>query len=169
MSDPFIAEVKIFSGNFVPRYWAICDGQFLSINQNQALFSILGTTYGGNGVTTFALPNLRDRVPMHAGFGAGLTPRTQGEAGGEAAVTLQASQMPAHSHTLRGAAAASTGTPSAAVVPGAGPKVYRAATNLTPMGAGLTVAGSGQAHENRQPYLGLMFIIALYGIFPSRN
>ncbi len=169
MSDPFIGEVKIFSGTYAPRFWATCDGQLLPINQNQALFSILGTTYGGNGVTTFALPDLRGRVPMHAGFGAGLTPRTQGEAGGEAAVTLQASQMPAHSHTLRGAAAASTGTPSNAVVPGAGPKVYRAATNLTPMGAGLTATGGGEPHENRQPYLGLMFIIAVFGIFPSRS
>ncbi len=169
MSEPFIAEVKIFSGNFAPRGWAACNGQLLPINQNQALFSILGTTYGGNGVNNFALPNLRDRVPMHAGNGPGLAGRQLGEMAGEAAVTLQASQMPEHSHTLRGAGAVSTGTPSAAVVPGAGPKVYRAATNLTPMGAGLTAAGGGQPHENRQPYLGLMFIIALQGIFPSRN
>jgi microcystin-dependent protein len=106
---------------------------------------------------------------MHFGSGPGLTPRQLGEAAGEAAVTLQATQMPSHTHTLRGAGAVSTGTPSDQVVPGAGPKIYRAATNLTPMGAGLTAAGGGQPHENRQPYLGLMFIIALTGIFPSRN
>jgi microcystin-dependent protein len=169
MSDPFIAEVKIFAGNFAPRGWAACDGQLLPINQNQALFSLLGTTYGGNGTTNFALPNLRDRVPMHFGSGPGLTPRQLGEAGGAAAVSLQTSQMPSHTHTLRGAGAANVVTPSAAVVPGAGPKIYRAATNLTPMGAGLTTAGGGQPHENRQPYLGLLFIIALFGIFPSRN
>lgn len=169
MSEPFIGEVKIFSGDFAPRFWAFCDGQLLPIQQNQALFSLLGTTYGGNGTTNFALPNLRERAPMHFGTGPGLSARQLGESGGEAAVTLQASQIPSHNHTLRGAAAASTGTPSNSVVPGAGPKVYRSATNLTPMSASLTATGGGQAHENRQPYLGLTFIIALQGIFPSRN
>lgn len=173
MSDPFIAEVKIFAGNFAPRGWATCDGQLISIAQNTALFSLLGTTYGGNGTTNFGLPNLQARTPIHAGNGAGLSPRFLGESGGQASVALSSAQIPPHSHALRGTSTATTGTPGAAVAlagTGAtGPKVYRAATNLVPMSASLASAGNGQPHENRQPFLGLLFIIAMVGIFPARN
>ncbi len=171
MSEPFIAEVRIFSGNFAPRNWAFCNGQLLPINQNQALFSLLGTTYGGDGQTTFALPNLQGRMPMHAGQGPGLSNRQLGEVGGTASVTLTAAQMPQHSHVLRAAAAADTGAPGSAVALAApaSAKIYAAASNLVTMGAALGNAGSGQPHENRQPFLGVNFIIALFGIFPSRN
>ena len=171
MSDPFLAEVKVFAGNFAPVGWAICNGQLLPISQNTALFSLLGTTYGGNGQTTFALPNLQGRMPIGAGQGPGLSNRQLGEAGGEAAVTLIAAEMPQHSHALNGTSTATTGTPGSGVVLAAttGAKVYRAATNLTTMAAPLGATGAGQPHENRQPNLGVLFIIAMQGIFPSRN
>jgi len=171
MSDPFLGEVKVFAGNFAPRGWAACDGQLLPISQNTALFSLLGTTYGGNGQSTFALPNLQGRMPIGAGQGPGLSDRQLGEAGGEAAVTLQASEMPRHNHALHGSSSATTGTPVPGVVLAAttGAKVYRPATNPTTMAAPLASSGGGQAHQNQQPYLGVMFIIAMQGIFPSRN
>lgn len=172
MSEAFISEVRVFAGNFAPRNWAFCNGQLLPINQNQALFSILGTTYGGNGTTTFALPDLRGRMPMHAGQGPGLSPRTLGERSGQPAVTLSTAQMPAHTHTLR---AADGGTTTGAPGPGvamaatAGAKVYRSASNLVATAAPLASTGGAQPHPNQQPYLGVNFIICLFGIFPSRN
>ena len=173
MSNPFIGEVKIFGGTFAPRGWALCNGQLLPIAQNTALFSLLGTTYGGDGRVTFALPNLQARAPIGEGQGPGLTPRVLGEVGGQAAVTLTAAQMPPHTHGLRASSTtpATTGTPSnsVALATTSGAKVYRAATNLTPSAAPLANSGGGQAHENRQPYLGLQFIIALQGIFPARS
>ena len=171
MSEPFLAEVKVFAGNFAPRGWATCDGQLLPISQNTALFSLLGTTYGGNGQTNFALPNLQGRMPIGAGQGPGLTDRQLGEAGGEAAVTLNAAEMPQHGHALNGTSNATTGTPGSGVVLAAttGAKVYRAATNPTPMAAPLAATGSGQPHANQQPYQAVLFIIAMQGIFPSRN
>jgi microcystin-dependent protein len=171
MSEPFIAEVKLFAGNFAPRGWAFCNGQILSIAQNTALFSLLGTTYGGNGTTTFALPDLRSRSPISAGQGPGLPNYQLGQTGGVAAVTLLAGQLPAHNHSLAAAGAATTGTPSSgvALATTATAKVYRGPTNLTTMALPLTSTGGNQAHENRQPYLGLNFIIALQGIYPSRN
>ncbi|MBA4175050.1 MAG: phage tail protein [Leptothrix sp. (in: Bacteria)] len=172
MSEPFIGEVRVFAGSFAPRNWAFCDGQLLPIAQNQALFSILGTTYGGDGRTNFALPDLRGRMPTHAGQGPGLTPHTLGERSGQPAVTLTAAQMPSHTHTLRAAdGGATTGTPGpgVAMAATAGAKVYRAASNLVATAAPLASTGGAQAHENRQPFLGVNFIIALFGIFPSRN
>lgn len=169
MSDPFVAEIRIFAGNFAPRGWAFCDGQLLPISQNTALFSLLGTTYGGDGRVTFGLPDLRARSAIHAGQGPGLSPYRLGETGGEAAVTLASAQIPVHTHTLRGAASSSTGAPSAAVAQGAGAKAYRGASNLVAMGAPLSNAGSSQPHENRQPFLAMFHIIALQGIYPSRS
>lgn len=170
MSDPFIGEIRMFGGNFAPRGWAFCNGQILPIAQNTALFSLLGTTYGGNGQTTFALPNLQGRMPMHAGQGPGLSPRALGQSLGEVAHTLTVSELPAHTHELRGAGSASTGTPSAGVALGTGPRVYRSApANTVGMTTPLSMSGGSQPHQNRSPYLGLSFIIALQGIFPARN
>lgn len=171
MSDPFVGEVMMFAGNFAPQGWADCNGQLLPISQNDALFSLIGTTYGGDGIQTFALPDLRGRTPVHAGSGPGMSTRTLGETGGSESVTLSAAQMPSHTHTLRAAAAASTGTPGStvALAQTSGAKVYRAPSNPATMGNGLASAGGGQPHDNRQPYLGVRFIMALEGIYPSRN
>jgi len=168
MSDPFVAEIRLFAGNFAPKGWAVCDGQLLPIAQNTALFSLLGTTYGGNGTSNFALPDFRDRVPMHAGQGPGLSAHVLGEAGGAATVTLATAQLPAHSHTLGASSQqATTGTASTNVALGvATANLYGAPVNLAPMAA---PTGPGGAHENRQPFLGLTFIIALQGVFPARS
>jgi microcystin-dependent protein len=173
MSEPFLSEIKIVSFNFAPQGWAKCDGQILPINQNQALFSLLGTTYGGNGQTNFALPDFRGRIPHH--FGAGLT---LGERAGAASHTVTQSEMPAHNHVV--SASTATGT---LVFPAAGSPVVQAnvwatssqnpygpPNNLAAMNpAGISNAGGSQPHENRQPYLVLNFIIALQGIFPTQN
>ncbi len=172
MSEPFLGEVKIFAGNFAPRGFAFCNGQLLPISQNTALFSLLGTSFGGNGTSNFALPNLQGQMPLHAGSGPGLSPRVVGEQGGEASVTLTTAQIPPHNHGVN--ASEGTGTtvtpaPSVALAATAGKAVYRAPSNLGAMGAPLASAGGGQPHENRQPYLALTFIIAMQGIFPARN
>jgi microcystin-dependent protein len=164
MGEPFLAEIRMFSFAFPPRGWALCRGQILPINQNQALFSLLGTTYGGDGRTNFALPDLRGRVPIHAGAGFSL-----GQRGGEEAHTLIASEMPSHTH----GAVASTSAPAHAAPSGrswpdgAGTLRYAdtADTTMTPTGS----TGSGQAHDNQPPYLVVSFCIALLGIFPSRT
>lgn len=170
MSEPFIGEIRMFGGNFAPRGWAFCNGQTISIAQNTALFSLLGTTFGGDGRSTFSLPNMQGRMPMHAGQGPGLTPRTLGEAVGTPTHTLTSAEMPAHTHGLNAAPAGTTGTPGGSVALAAGAKAYRTpASNLVSMAAGTTSSGSGQAHDNRQPYLGVTFIIAMQGIYPSRN
>ncbi len=165
MSQPFLSEIKIMSFNYAPKGWAQCNGQFLPINQNQALFSLLGTTYGGNGQTTFALPNLQGKVPMHFGNG-----HTLGEKGGTTSVTLSQQQMPTHGHLAQ--ASTSVGdTPNANnTILAAAQNLYAAASNLTPiLPETVTNVGGSQPHENRQPYLVLCFCIALQGIFPSRN
>jgi len=175
MATPFIGQIAIFGFDFAPRFWARCDGQLLAINQNQALFSLLGTTYGGNGQTTFALPDLRGRVPIHAGFGAGLPARTLGERAGVESVTLTSTQIPSHTHGLFGTtttanrrlpAGKTLGTDSASVA-----EYYAApGTNMTTLApASVSNAGSGQAHSNMQPFLVVNICIALSGIFPSRN
>lgn len=172
MADPFIGEIRIFPNNFAPRGWAFCNGQLLPIAQNTALFSLLGTTYGGNGQTVFALPDLRDRFPMHPRQGPGLSLRHLGETGGSANVTLGASQMPAHAHAPAGSAlAAETATPSATVLPAVpATPVYGALTDPVSLAAdAMAPTGGGQPHENRQPYLALHFCIALQGIFPPRS
>ncbi len=172
MSEPFIAEVKIFAGNFAPRGWAFCDGQIFPITQNTALFSLLGTTYGGDGRTTFALPNLRSRAAMHPGNGPGLAQRRLGENGGVNTVTLADTQMPSHEHALMslpvpGNASGPAGNTFARTV-GAAP--YGPPNNLVTLAAeALLPTGGSNAHNNRQPYLVLNFIISLAGEFPSRN
>jgi len=177
MSDPFIGEIRMFAGNFAPRGWQFCQGQILAIAQNTALFSILGTTYGGNGQTTFALPDLRGRYPMQQGQGPGLTPRTLGEQGGTENVTLLTTQMPAHNHTL-GAfnAGATSSTPAGQVMAGAfdnstqaDVNAYAGTPNTTMNPQAIGAAGGSQPHNNMSPYLCLNFIIATEGIYPSRN
>ena len=170
MADPFVAEIRIVGFNFAPRGWAFCNGQLVQISQNTALFSLLGTTYGGNGTTTFALPNLQGASPLGAGSGPGLTPRDLGEAGGSSTVTLLSSEMPSHAHTLLASADPSSPTPTStmALASTTSAKVYRSPSNLVPMATPLDPAGAGLPHDNRQPYLGMNFIIALQGVYPSR-
>jgi microcystin-dependent protein len=165
MSEPFLGEIKIVSFNFAPKGWALCNGQLLAINQNQALFSLLGTTYGGNGTTTFQLPNLQASMPVHLGNGF-----VQGQIGGQANVTLITSQLPAHTHAAQGVAsnatsASATGNAWAVTAQNA----YAASPNTTMAPAAAASAGGGQPHPNMPPYLVLNFVIALAGIFPSRN
>ncbi len=174
MSQPYIGEIRLVGFNFAPVGWALCAGQLVSISQNDALFALLGTTYGGDGIQTFALPDLRGRAPIHAGQGPGLTNRIQGEQLGSESVTLTSNQMPAHNHAARAQSAAGAASkPQNAVWAGssAGDTPYKAAlatpTTLNPQA--LPSAGSNQAHENREPLLVMNYIIALYGIFPSRG
>jgi len=169
MADPFVAEIRMMGSNFAPRGWALCNGQLLPIAQNTALFSLLGTNYGGDGRTTFGLPNLQNRSPMHWGAGPGLSLRDIGEQGGLSIVTLTEAEMPAHDHRpLRAySSAATTGAPSqTANLAATTGSSYGAAADLETMGGAM---GGRQPHENRQPYLGLTFIIALQGIFPPRG
>ena len=171
-ADPFIGEIFMFAGNFAIRSFALCDGQLLSINSNQALFSILGTTYGGDGRTTFGLPDMRGRVPNHAGTGPGLTTRQLGSKGGTETVTLIANQMPSHTHQLRAnAAAGDTAVPSDAVLAASGAGAYEttAADDANMSSTALQNTGGSQSHNILQPYLAVHFLIALQGIFPSRN
>ena len=176
MSEPFVGEIRMFAGTFAPRSWALCDGQLLAISQNNALFALLGTIYGGDGRTTFGLPDMRGRIPLHQGSGPGLTPRQIGSRGGSETVTLTANQLPAHTHAFQASdEAADAGYPAAAVVAntGATPTYYNPATPSAPdtdFPAGtLSNAGGGQAHSNVMPFLCINFIIALFGIFPSRS
>ena len=175
MSEPFIAEIRIFAGNFAPRGWAFCDGQLLPIAQNTALFSLIGTTYGGDGRTTTALPNLQGRAPMHPGRGPGLTARRLGEKVGTETVTLTEAQIPNHTHTVQ-SAGASGGLPNPvnnvwSPLPGrTPPNLYQSgAPNVDMNVNAVNLTGGGQAHTNLQPYLVLNFIIALVGLYPSRS
>ena len=164
MSTPFLSEVRIVSFSFAPKGWALCNGQLLPINQNQALFSLLGTTYGGNGQTNFALPNLQGRAPMHVGNNHVL-----GESGGEELHTVSASEMPGHSHPLQASSATGrTATPSGNLL-GLARGQYAQAPDTTLLPTTIGNTGGGQAHENRPPFLTLNFVIALQGIFPSQN
>jgi microcystin-dependent protein len=169
MSEPFLAEIRLMSFAFPPKGWAMCNGQLLPINQNQALFSILGTTYGGNGTTNFALPNMQGRAPMNTSNSHPL-----GQSAGEEHHSLAASEMPVHRHVLRASGkTAASSSPNAGVLaaPGRGATpAFAAATNLVPLNpAAIATTGGSQPHENRPPYLALNFVIALQGIFPSRN
>jgi len=174
VSEPFLSEIKIFSCNFAPKGWALCNGQFLPINQNQALFSLLGTTYGGNGQTTFALPNLQGRVPLHDGNG-----HTLGENAGEQAHTLTLSELPQHVHDFSANNAVVSATANATVGPPTnnywannGHLAYSTGGGIglgTMSPQAVSTVGGSQAHQNMQPYLVLNFCIALQGIFPSQN
>lgn len=166
MSEPFLSEIKIVSFNFAPKGWALCNGQLLPINQNQALFALLGTTYGGNGQTNFALPNVRGRVPIHMGNG-----HTLGEAAGSTAVTVNIQQLPTHTHPLNGTIVAATlDTPTNNLVAKTSINSFGGPASLGALAAGtVTNVGGSQPHNNMMPYLVLNFIIALQGIFPSRN
>ncbi len=161
-----MGEVKLISWNYPPKGWAFCNGQFLSINQNQALFSILGTTYGGNGQTTFALPDLRGRTAIHAGSGF-----TEGQAAGQEFHTLTQSEMPAHSHSVSASSTqGNVNTVQSNVLAREVGLPYGALTALTTLNlTTITTTGGSQPHENRQPYLVVNFVIALVGIFPSQN
>ena len=168
MAEPFLSEIRLMSFGYAPQGWALCDGQLLPINQNQALFSLLGTTYGGDGRVTFALPNLQGRVPIHMGNGF-----TEGEVGGQTAHTLSISELPAHTHSINASSAAGTiAVPSTdKVLASSLNQTYRAPdaalTSLLP--GSISNVGGSQPHENMSPYLVLNFIICLSGIFPSQN
>lgn len=169
MAEPFLSEIRIMSFEFAPKGWALCNGQLLPINQNQALFSLLGTTFGGDGRVNFALPDLRGRVPIHVGGG-----HTLGERGGEQAHTLSISELPTHTHVLSGSTTAGNApgpaTPSPNVLANSVNQIYGPAANLVAANAGsVTNTGGSQAHLNMQPFLTLNFSIALQGIFPSPN
>lgn len=177
MSDQFVGEIRLFAGTFAPKGWAFCNGQLMSISQNTALFALLGTNYGGDGQTAFALPDLRGRAPLLFGSGPGLSTYVQGQAGGQTDVTLTVGQLPAHTHTAQGTNAPGTvNDPSGAVwaqgnqqVRGGGP-LYSAqpGSGAAMNPAVIGISGGGQPHNNWSPYLGVNFIIALQGIFPPR-
>lgn len=171
--DPFIGEVKLFAGSFAPRGWAFCDGQLLSVSQNTALFSIIGTAFGGDGRTTFALPDLRGRVPLGPRHGAGLSNYIEGQKGGTENVTLTTAQMPNHSHSLNANSnPGTTNVPTNHVLANtaAFDNEYTATSPDTQMSTqAIGNTGGGQSHENRQPYLAINYIIAIMGTYPSRG
>ncbi len=174
MSNPFLAEIRIFTAGFAPKGWALCDGQLMSISQNTALFSLLGTTYGGNGTSNFALPNLQGSAPMQQGQGPGLSLRDLGETGGEQTVTLLQSEMPGHGHTANPNAANGTanaptnGSWAESLFQRIQQPLYNTTSNTTMHPFSLSIAGGDQPHNNMMPFLGLTFIIALQGVFPAR-
>jgi len=172
MSDPFIGTIRLVGFNFAPVGWALCQGQPLPISQYTALFSLIGTYFGGDGVQTFNLPDLRSRAALGQGQGPGLSNYVQGQAGGQETVSLTTQQAPAHIHTMMAATDATTPNPGSGVVLGTPPAAVRmyGASSPTALSPGsIGPFGSGAPHENREPYLGLNYIIALEGIFPSRN
>ncbi len=177
MSNPFLAEVRIFAGNFAPKGWALCNGQLMPLSQNTALFSLLGTTYGGDGKSNFALPNLQGSSPMQAGQGPGLSLRDLGETSGEQNVTLLQTEMPAHSHGAQGAAGSDQTSPAGNNAWASGgkfgggnlyaPTAGGANVPMNPFGT--SIAGGNLPHNNLMPFLCLTFIIALQGVFPARS
>jgi microcystin-dependent protein len=174
MSSPFLAEIRIFPFNFAPKGWAFCGGQILSLSQNTALFSLLGTTYGGDGKSNFALPNMQGNAPMHPGQGPGLSLHDLGETGGSETVTLLESEIPAHSHQLKNATLSATKSNPAnnsLTKAGSGATPYKAtgSAQVTMSGNAIAPAGGDQPHNNMQPYLTLNFCIALQGVFPPRT
>jgi microcystin-dependent protein len=172
MADPFVAEIRIFPFNFAPKGWAFCDGQLLPISQNTALFSLLGVTYGGDGKSTFALPDLQGTAPMHPGQGPGLSLHDLGETGGSEAVTLLESEIPVHSHVLLAAGGdpAESNDPTGNALSRSSLNAYTSNLTFTPMAAqSLAPAGGSQPHNNMMPYLTLNFCIALQGVFPPRS
>ena len=174
MADPYVGEIKMFAGNFAPRMYALCNGQLLAIAQNTALFSLLGTIYGGDGRVTFGLPNLQGSAAMFWGQGPGLSLRQIGQTGGETTVSLLTTEMPSHNHLMQGTTGDGIlGDPNGATF-GAGsrgnPPFYAAQGTAVPMAPqAIGITGSGQPHNNMQPYLAVNFIIALQGVYPPRN
>jgi len=172
MSEPFVGEIRIFAGNFAPRGWALCDGQLLAVSQNDALFSLFGTIYGGDGRTTFGLPELRGRIPIHMGSGPGLTTRQLGSKSGSESVTVTVGQLPSHSHPMQA-------TEELADSPNPGGNIAARSTTMdlyinqdpdTVLAAtSVTSVGGSQSHPNVMPFLCLNFIVALTGIYPSRS
>jgi microcystin-dependent protein len=171
--DPFVAEIRIFPFNFAPKGWAFCDGQILPLSQNTALFSLLGTTYGGDGKSNFALPDMQGNAPMHPGQGPGLSLHDLGETGGSETVSLLESEIPSHSHTLRAdildIADTNVVSPNASFALSSGGTLYQAAGGATMSDNAITPAGGDQPHNNLQPYLALNFCIALQGVYPPRT
>lgn len=172
MSEPFVGEMRMFAGNFAPRGWAFCDGQLLAVSQNDALFSLLGTIYGGDGRTTFGLPDLRGRIPIHAGSGPGLSPRRLGAKGGAENVTLTVNQLPSHTHTMQ-AQTVNANTPNAqGNLLSQTPTVDLYITDppvQSMASSAVTNVGGSRSHTNLMPFLCINFIIALFGIYPSRQ
>ncbi|HSN77590.1 MAG TPA: tail fiber protein [Anaerolineae bacterium] len=171
-ATPYIGQIMAFGGNFAPQGWALCDGSLLPISQYETLFSLIGTTYGGDGQNTFALPDLRGRVPLHQGQGPGLSSYSLGQSGGAEAVTLTTGQLPAHSHPAQGhSGAGDTPNPAGAVWAGSPNNIYTAgATANTAMAAtSISASGGSQPHNNMLPYLTLTFCIATEGIYPSQS
>lgn len=171
MSEPFVGEIRMFAGNFAPRGWAFCDGQLLAVSQNDALFSLLGTIYGGDGRTTFGLPDVRGRVPIHQGSGPGLSQRRLGAKGGAENVTLTTNQIPSHSHNFHvNTQAATTPNPAGNVAADSPDDNYNSETIETSFNSGVVAnTGGSRSHTNLMPTLCINFIIALVGIYPSRS
>lgn len=169
MSEPFLAEIRMVGFNFAPRGWAFCDGQILPINQNQSLYSLLGTTYGGDGRTSFALPELRGRTPIHTGASTGGTNHTLGQGSGQETVTLTVNEIPNHSHAINASNADSDAPVPNNTSLGSFNNGYNSGDNLIALNNGIQNNGGGQAHNNMQPTLAVNFCIALQGLFPPRN
>ncbi|WP_350334596.1 phage tail protein [Coralliovum pocilloporae] len=172
MSEPFVGEIRMFAGNFAPRGWAFCDGQLLATSQNDALFSLLGTIYGGDGRTTFGLPDMRGRIPLHQGTGPGLSPRRLGSRSGSETETLTTNQLASHSHDLNANTAQATDTaPQGKILAqGVGVNFYNPSDpNVSMAPSAITQTGGSQRHTNLMPTLCVNFIIALFGIYPSRH
>lgn len=171
MSDSYVGEIRMFAGNYAPYQWAICNGQLISIQQNTPLFALIGTIYGGNGTTTFALPDLRGRAPVHQGQGPDLEDYPMGDQGGLDSVTLVTTQMPGHTHALQIAGTGNQASPQSSKLAISSARDFRYSTSATntSMAQAIQAAGGSQAHENRSPYVTLNFIICLQGNFPSRN
>jgi len=172
MSEPFVGEIRMFAGNFAPRGWAFCDGQLLAVSQNDALFSLLGTIYGGDGRTTFGLPDLRGRIPIHAGSGPGLLPRQLGSKGGSETETITVNQLPSHSHVMRASTNAASGNDPTGGLIGDSPSVdvfTESSPSVSLAPEAISTVGGSRSHTNLMPFLCIHFIIALLGIYPSRH
>jgi microcystin-dependent protein len=170
--DPYVGEIRLFSGSYAPRGWAFCQGQTMLVQENTVLFTVIGNTYGGDGKTTFALPNLSGRAPVHQGNGPGLTPRVIGSTDGSAEVTLNYSQMPAHMHSAQSAGTVNNTSPIGNVwgnVGSRGAKVYSTLLDVPLSAPAISAVGGNEAHNNMQPFLGVNFIIALEGVYPSKS
>ncbi len=170
MSEPFIGEIRMFAGNFAPRGWAFCNGQLLSVSDNDALFSLYGTTYGGDGRTTFGLPDLRGRLAIHYGSGPGLTPRQLGHKGGEENVTLNTNQLASHTHSWRAINTVAQGTnPIGALMARPTQNIYSTEVPNAQMRDDITNTGGSQSHNNLQPFQCINYIVSLFGIYPSKQ